>query len=155
MNRILEQGYSKVSQVMQDATKLGHIIAGAVTIAVIIIGWAVIWLQPAAAAAEVHKDLKQETVDIREEMQRVHKDMNDQIANLTGLVELKIQQDNLKDVNRDIKDNDAEVFRLQQWVEVNGNDANSAKRLRDLKNERDELEVKRNCIINNNRACDS
>jgi len=142
-----------VGTVVQEAVKLWHIIVGAVVFAATIIIWTAVYVQPASAAALTHKELKDETAEIRKEMTNVHKDMNNQITALTELVKLTNQQNNLKDVNRDIRDNDAEQYSIQQWVKVNGETPQDTKRLRDLQNEREELILKRNCIISNNKAC--
>lgn len=154
MNERIRKGFRVVGTVVQEAVKLWHIILGAIVFAATIIIWTAVYVQPASAAALTHKELKDETTEIRKEMTNVHQDMNNKITALTELIKLNTQQTNLKDVNRDLRDNDAEQYAIQNWIKVNGETVQDTRRLRDLKNEREELLLKRDCIVNKNPACD-
>lgn len=156
----LKQGYLRVTTAMKDAVKLWHVVVAFFSVAAYIIGWMMINLQTTQAAETSHQDIIKQMTAVHEEIKdeqfkQSHQleDQSKQIKDLTNLLKTKISQDNLSQVNADIRANDAETFQLQQWIKVNGEDAQSAKRLNNLKIEREELVVKRNCIINGNGMC--
>ena len=60
----------------------------------------------------------------------------------------------LDKVMSDIKTNETEQFKLEQFTRVNGTNSQSEERSQDLKIELKALEQRRTCIINNNPLCD-
>ena len=91
--------------------------------------------------------------DIIQKMTAVHEKQAHDTEEIRELLTLKIQQDKLDAVNRDIRANDTEMFNIQQWMKVNGEDSQSLKRMKELEGEKDKLLIKRGCIISGNRVC--
>ena len=100
-----------------------------------------------------------------EEMMKKAKDADNQLS--AQIAELGIQmkasnqillihldKESLNSVILALRNNDSEQFQIQQFVSVNGNNAQATSRLRDLKAEHEDLEMRRSCIINKNPLCD-
>ena len=79
---------------------------------------------------------------------------NEQIKASNALLMIHMDKDRLDGIMTEIRGNEAEVFQIQQFISVNGDNAQSRGRLRDLKAEHEDLELRRDCIINNNPLCD-
>jgi len=70
------------------------------------------------------------------------------------LLMLHIDKERFNSVTDDIKNVEAEIFNIEQFVSVNGNNEQATNRLRALEAEHEDLILRRNCIINNNPMCD-
>jgi hypothetical protein len=57
-------------------------------------------------------------------------------------------------VNLAIQSNESEIFNLEQIIRTDGSNDQAARRLLKLRTQRDELNIKRTCIINSNPRCD-
>ncbi len=54
----------------------------------------------------------------------------------------------------EIRRTEAEIFQIEQSIAANGTNTQAAERLRLLKADHKDLELKRDCIINKNPLCD-
>ena len=70
------------------------------------------------------------------------------------LLMLHIDKERFNSVTDDIKNVEAEIFNIEQFVSVNGDNEQATNRLRALEAEHEDLILRRNCIINNNPMCD-
>lgn len=80
--------------------------------------------------------------------------LSDKIETSNELLLTHIERYSLDKIRTEIRTNKSETFALQQFVRVNGSDAQSEARLQQLKTELSELELKKTCTINHNPLCD-
>ena len=135
MNSKIIQGYEKMVERVKTGTELWHlllVVSGAVACTVL---WMLFTFTTKAAGDDSHES-------IINDMTIVHKEINSSIKLLR-----------LDAIKRDIRNNDSEMFQVQHWIKVGGEDPQKEKRLQILKLERAELELKRNCIISGNETC--
>lgn len=143
---VLQQGYDTLKDKIRTSAEVWHLIVGIVGTTAAVVLWMLGTFTTTASDKATHEQ-------IIEQMTAVHKKQAQEMMEIRELLTLKIQQDKLDAVNRDIKANDTEQFNIQQWMKVNGEDSNSVKRLKELETEKDRLQIKRGCIISGNRLC--
>jgi len=92
---------------------------------------------------------------------KVHDGLAESIDALTAEVQktnegmrLHMEKERLERAKQSISANDSEIFAVEQFIRLNGEDQQSVARLRKLQNERAELELKKACIISRNSVCD-
>lgn len=149
----VKQGFTIVSEKIKDAIKLWHVLTVAIPITISVVGWLLLNIQTTSAADKSHSDIIQQMTAVHEHFTEQQEKQSNQINELKELLKLKMDQDALNQVNNDIRANDAEQFNIKQWIKINQEDAQAAARLHVLKNEREELVIKRDCIINGIRTC--
>ena len=143
---VIQQGYQTLKDRIRTSAELWHLLlAVAGTVAGLLL-WMMTTFTTSAADKATHEQIIQQ-------MTAVHEKQALEMQEIRELLTLKIQQDKLDAINRDIKNNETDQFNIQQWMKVNGEDTNSAKRLKELENEKDRLLIKRGCIISGNRVC--
>jgi hypothetical protein len=71
-----------------------------------------------------------------------------------GLLMIHMDKERLGSIMTEMRRNETEVFQIQQFVSVNGDNEQSRSRLRQLNAEHEDLELRKSCIINNNPLCD-
>jgi len=144
---MVQQGYDKVIQTINDARAVWTFIALIIAGVVGAVGWVYTEFPTAMAMETTHQQ-------IVKEMNAVHEKQAAEMSTIRNMLKEKIQSDKLDTVNLAIKNNDAEQFQIEQWMKVNGSDQQSQKRLKTLKTEREELVIRRNCVISGNRVCE-
>jgi len=77
-----------------------------------------------------------------------------EVKTSNSLLMLHIDKERFSSIATEIRRNEQEVFGINQFVSVNGANAQATARLRALKSEHDDLILKRDCVINNNKVCD-
>ena len=70
-----------------------------------------------------------------------------------NLILFHMEKVKLDDILGDIRRNEQEVFNIQQFVSVNGENEQATARLRALNTEHEDLLLQRSCIINKNDLC--
>ena len=69
------------------------------------------------------------------------------------LILFHMEKVKLDDILGDIRRNEQEVFNIEQFVSVNGENEQATARLRALNTEHEDLLLQRSCIINKNDLC--
>ena len=77
-----------------------------------------------------------------------------EIKTSNELLLIHIDRYMLDTVTGDIKTNETDQFKLEQFTRVNGINSQTEERSQHLKTELKALELRRTCIINNNPLCD-
>lgn len=143
---VIQQGYETLKDKIRTSAEVWHLLVAVVGATAAVVIWMLTTFTTSASDKATHEQIIQQ-------MTAVHTKQAQEMSEIRELLTLKIQQDKLDAVNRDIKANDTEQFNISQWMKVNGEDANSVKRLKELETEKDRLEIKRGCIISGNRLC--
>ena len=126
-------------------------LVAAIAIATIsLLAWANATFIPTAKGAEMMKETKAADAVLSAQIVGLTKE----VKQSNELLSIHLKQGELDSVLDRIRENDTQQFNIQQFVRVNGSDVQSTERLRDLENEMDDLELKRDCIITNNPLCD-
>ena len=71
-----------------------------------------------------------------------------------GLLMIHMDKERLSSILTEIRRNETEVFQISQFVSVNGDNERTRARQRQLKQEHEDLELRKTCLINNNPLCD-
>jgi len=71
-----------------------------------------------------------------------------------SLLMTHMEKEKLNTVMLEIRRTEAEIFQIEQSIAANGTNTQAAERLRLLKADYKDLELKRDCIINKNPLCD-
>jgi len=143
---VIKQGYETLTDKIRTSAELWHLLLAVAGAAAAIVIWMLSTFTTSASDKATHEQIIQQ-------MTAVHEKQAKETAEIRELLTLKIQQDKLDAINRDIRANETEMFNISQWIKVNGEDTNSLKRLKELESEKDRLQIKRGCIISGNRLC--
>ena len=161
MNDILRKGYTNVTEHVKTFKEIWTFATTVVVATGTVLGAMSLYFQTVDAAEAAQDEVIAEMTKVHEQMAVTDRRLEAELKTLsaqqlenTNLLVLKIRQDNLTDANVAIRVNDSEIFQLEQFIGINGTDSERAKRLRDLKNEAKELQITRDCIINNQHICD-
>ena len=146
------QGYKKVTGVIQDAKEVWIALATIVVGTVLALAWMFTTFNTAAQADVSHKQLMEATVQADNAMAVEIKNLAGAIAVTNGLITLHMEKHSLDAVNLAIQNNDTEIWNLEQAIPRT---EQVSKRLIKLKNQREEMLIKRECIIHQNPRCDS
>jgi len=76
------------------------------------------------------------------------------VEELKIMLTTQIRKQSLSDIKTAIKTNESETFQLERLIETETPREQDRKRLQQLKMERSELEIRRQCVINGNTVCD-
>ena len=157
----IKQGYTKVMDTLRQAKEVWAAIATIVVGTAIFLSWMTTSFLSVQAAELTHKQMQAENVKMVSDMAKADLEMADQIKNLTievsqtnTLLALHMDKHSLEAVSLAIQNNESEIFNLEQTIRSDSNNAEAARRLLKLKSERDDLQIKRNCIITDNPRCD-
>jgi hypothetical protein len=71
-----------------------------------------------------------------------------------NLLMVHMDKERLGSIITEMRRNETEVFQIQQFVSVNGDNEQSRGRIRQLNAEHEDLELRKTCLINNNPLCD-
>ena len=154
----IRKGYEMVVEHIRSELK---IYAG---IAVAVVGL-IAWMQTEFITTAKGKEMMQNTqAELAENLANriaADKALADQVSVLASevktsnsLLMLHIDKERFSIIAAEIRRNEQEVFGINQFVSVNGENAQATARLRALKSEHEDLMLKRDCILNNNRLCD-
>jgi hypothetical protein len=93
--------------------------------------------------------------------QEADSELSEQITLLAGEVKMSnnllmvhMDKERLGSIITEMRRNETEVFQIQQFVSVNGDNEQSRGRIRQLNAEHEDLELRKTCLINNNPLCD-
>ena len=106
-------------------------------------GWVSTQFLTTAQAQVTHDQISKEISQVGEQQKK-----------LSVLLETLVSKQSLSNVQIEIKTNESEQFQVSQFMRVNGSDPQSERRLQQLKAERNDLEIRRNCIISKNPICE-
>jgi len=78
----------------------------------------------------------------------------DEVKISNELLIMHMDKEKLSNILSEIRVNETERYNTEQFVSVNGANERTRERLRQLKAQHEDLELRRDCIINNNPLCD-
>ena len=155
---ILKQGYTKVVEHIRSELK---VYAGIAVAVVGLIAWMQTEFITTAKGKEMMANTQSELAENLANRIAADKALADQVSVLASevktsnsLLMLHIDKERFSSIAADIRRNEQEVFGINQFVSVNGENAQATARLRALKSEHEDLILKRDCILNNNKLCD-
>jgi hypothetical protein len=99
--------------------------------------------------------------EMMDKVQAADNELSEQITLLADEVKISnellimhMDKEKLSNILSEIRVNETERYNTEQFVSVNGENERTRERLRQLKAQHEDLELRRDCIINNNPLCD-
>ena len=155
---ILKQGYTKVVEHIRSELK---IYAGIAVAVVGLIAWMQTEFITTAKGKEMMANTQAELAENVTNRVAADKALADQVSVLAvevktsnSLLMLHIDKERFSSIATDIRRNEQDVFNIEQFVRVNGPNEQATAQLRSLKAEHEDLILRRDCILNNNKLCD-
>jgi len=139
------QGYKNVvvEHIRSEYKFYASIVAGTM----LALGWFNTNFLTTAQAKLTHEQM----IEQREEADR---EIRTGVNDLKVMLTTQIRKQSLSDIKTAIKTNESETFQLERLIETESPREQDRKRLQQLKMERTELEIRRQCIISGNKVCD-
>jgi uncharacterized Fe-S center protein len=114
------------------------------------LGWFSANFVTTVKAEEMMKNTKNADAAIIREI----KDLTVEVVKSNKSIKTHLSSHDLQAVLDRLRETETQMFNIRQFTRVNGSDAQSEERLRNLENDLKHLTLKRDCIINDNPLCD-
>jgi len=147
----IQQGYKRVIEAVKQAKEVWVALAVIVIGVVGVMGYLSTNFLTAQAAEISHKQMTRELAESDKQMASEIKNLTIEVSQTNTLLNLHMDKHSLDAVNLAIQSNDTEIWNIEQ-IEPRTNEV--SKRLIKLKNQREQLLIKRQCIVTNNPRCD-
>ena len=147
----IRKGYKSVIEAVKQAKEVWAALAVIVIGVVGVMGYLSTNFITAQAAEISHKEMTRELAESDREMATEIKNLTIEVSQTNTLLNLHMDKHSLDAVNLAIQSNDTEIWNIEQ-IEPRTNEV--SKRLIKLKNQREQLLIKRQCIVTNNPRCD-
>ena len=145
------KGYKSVIEAVKQAKEVWAALAVIVIGVVGVMGYLSTNFLTAQAAEISHKEMTRELAESDKQMASEIKNLTIEVSQTNTLLNLHMDKHSLDAVNLAIQSNDTEIWNIEQ-IEPRTNEV--SKRLIKLKNQREQLLIKRQCIVTNNPRCD-
>ena len=145
------KGYKSVIEAMKQAKEVWAALAVIVIGVVGVMGYLSTNFLTAQAAEISHKEMTRELAESDKQMASEIKNLTIEVSQTNTLLNLHMDKHSLDAVNLAIQSNDTEIWNIEQ-IKPHTNEV--SKRLIKLKNQREQLLIKRQCIVTNNPRCD-
>lgn len=100
------------------------------------------------------EEMMNKALDADTELSRQIAELATEVRDSNGLLLIHMEKERLSSILTEIRRNETEVFQITQFVSVNGDNERTRARIRQLKQEHEDLELRKTCLINNNPLCD-
>ena len=147
----IRKGYKSVIEAMKQAKEVWAALAVIVIGVVGVMGYLSTNFLTAQAAEISHKEMTRELAESDKQMASEIKNLTIEVSQTNTLLNLHMDKHSLDAVNLAIQSNDTEIWNIEQ-IEPRTNEV--SKRLIKLKNQREQMLIKRQCIVSNNPRCD-
>ena len=145
------KGYKSVIEAMKQAKEVWAALAVIVIGVVGVMGYLSTNFLTAQAAEISHKEMTRELAESDKQMASEIKNLTIEVSQTNALLNLHMDKHSLDAVNLAIQSNDTEIWNIEQ-IQPRTNEV--SKRLIKLKNQREQMLIKRQCIVSNNPRCD-
>jgi hypothetical protein len=150
----IRKGYIRVIESIQQAKEvwaaLGVIVIGVVGV----MGYLSTNFLTAQAAEISHKEMARDLAEADRQMATQIKNLTIEVSQTNSLLSLHMDKHSLDAINLAIQSNETEIFNLEQIIRKDGTNTEASRRLVKLKGQREELSIRRGCIISGNPRCD-
>lgn len=153
MNELINslKGYKVVVDTIKQAKEVWSAIAVIVIGVIATLGYLSTNFLTAQAAEISHKRMVNEMAEVDREMATEIKNLTIEVSQTNSLLSLHMDKHSLDAVNLAIQSNDTEIWNIEQ---IDPRTEQVSRRLIKLKNQREELLIKRQCIVTGNPRCD-
>ena len=146
----IRKAYSVMAETMNNPRVfLAWVMAVAVGV-ILTIGWLSQNFVTKALGEEMMEKAQSSDTELSEQITLLAEEVK--ISN--GLLMIHMDKERLSNILTEIRRNETEVFQISQFVSVNGDNERTRARQRQLKQEHEDLELRKTCLINNNPLCD-
>ena len=146
--------FKKVYSVMADSMNNPRVfLAWVVSIAIGVLAL-VAWLTSNFVTVAKGEEMMKKTLTADENLSEQITMLAGEVKTSNSLLMIHMEKERLASILTEIRRNETEVFQISQFVSVNGDNERTRARVRQLKQEHEDLELRKTCLINNNPLCD-
>ena len=146
----LRKAYSVMAENMNNPRAFLALVATIVIGTIVLLGWLTQNFVTMALGNEMMDKVQTADSELSQQITL----LADEVKISNELLIMHMDKEKLSNILSEIRVNETERYNTEQFVSVNGANERTRERLRQLKAQHEDLELRRDCIINNNPLCD-
>ena len=146
----ITKAYSAMAEQFTDPQKLIKWMIVMVVGTIAVLGWFSTNFVTTALGEEMMEKAQAADVELSEQIT----ELAVEVKASNALLMIHMDKGRLESIMTAIRTNETQAYNNSQFVSVNGENERTRARARDLKAEHEDLELRKNCIINKNPLCD-